>query len=363
MATASIRGVRITGIASAVPNTSTAIRDAVDQFGEEDVSKIIQRTGVEQRHVAAPKLCCSDLCYAAAKRLLADLNWDPSSVEGLIFVSQSPDFPCVPATSCVLQARLGMAKSTAVFDLALGCSGHIYGLWVGASLLAASGLSRLLVLAGDVSTRGVSPLDRSTALLFGDAGSVTALEKDPEAPALSFSLGTDGTGWKHLVMPTGIQSSRHPRNETTAVRRKAEANNWRSQDELFMDGTEVFAFTIREVPPLISDVLAVSNWTLDEVDYFVFHQANKFMLTHLARSMKLPLPKIPFSLKEYGNTSSASVPITINSQLAEPIRTRPLKLLMAGFGVGYSWGACAASCGPIVAPPVVHVDESEAWQC
>ena len=239
----------------------------------------------------------------------------------------------------------------------------MYGLWVGASLLAASGLSRVLVLAGDISTRGVSPLDRSTALLFGDAGSATALEKERNAPALAFSLGTDGTGWKNLVMPTGIQSARHPRNETTAVRQKAEANNWRSQDELFMDGAEVFAFTIREVPALISEVLAASGWSRDQVDYFVFHQANKFMLTHLAKSMKLLMTKVPFSLKEYGNTSSASIPITINSELGEAIRTRPHKLLMAGFGVGYSWGACTANCGPIVAPPVILVDESEAWQC
>jgi len=363
MATTKIQGVRIAGIASAVPNTVSAVADAADKFGAEDIQKIIKSTGVERRHVAAPKLCCSDLCYAAAKRLLDDLKWDPASVDGLIFVSQSFDFPCVPATSCILQMRLGLPKSAAVFDLVLGCSGHVYASWVAANLLAASGLSRVLVLAGDVATRGVSPLDRSTALLFGDGGSATALEKDGNAPPLAFVLGTDGTGWKNLIMPTGIQSARHPRNETTAVRQKAEANNWRSQDELFMDGTEIFAFTIREVPTLISNVLAASGWTRDEVDYFVFHQANKFMLTHLAKSMKLPLPKVPFSLKEYGNTSSASIPITINSELGEAIRTRPLKLLMAGFGVGYSWGACTATCGPLVTPPVILVDESEAWQC
>ena len=363
MATTKIQGVRIAGIASAVPNTVRAIADVADQFGAAEVQKIIKSTGVERRHVAAPKLCCSDLCYAAAKRLLDDLKWDPRTVDAIVFVSQSSDFPCVPATSCILQMRLGLPKSCAAFDVALGCSGHVYGLWLGASLIAGAKLSRVLVLAGDVSARTVSPLDRSTALLFGDAGSATALEKNDTAEPLSFTLGTDGTGWKHLIIPTGIQPSRHPRDETTPIRQKVEANNLRSQEDLFMDGAEVFAFTLREVPSLISNVLEASGWSRDEVDYFVFHQANKFMLTHLAKSMKLPLPKVPFSLKEYGNTSSASIPITINSELGEAIRTRPLKLLMAGFGVGYSWGACAATCGPIVAPPVILVDESEAWQC
>ena len=363
MATTKIQGVRIAGIASAVPKTIRDIADMADKFGVEDVQKIIKSTGVERRHVGSPQLCCSDLCCAAAKKLLQDLNWEPSSVEALIFVSQSFDFLCVPATSCVLQMRLGLPKTAAAFDVALGCSGHVYGLWIAANLMAGSGFSRVLLLAGDVSSRFASSQDRSTALLFGDGGTATALEKDANAPVLTFSLGTDGSGWKNLIVPAGVQWSRIPRNADTQIRQKTEANNWRSQEDLFMDGAEIFAFTLREVPPLISNVLEASGWTRDEVDYFVFHQANKFMLTHLAKSMKLPLPKVPFSLKEYGNTSSASIPITINSELGDAIRTRPLKLLMAGFGVGYSWGACTTTCGPMVAPPVILVDESEAWQC
>ena len=130
-----------------------------------------------------------------------------------------------------------------------------------------------------------------------------------------------------------------------------------------MDGPEIFAFTLREVAPLVTTVLTASGWTKDDVDFFVFHQANKFMLTHLAKSMKLPLSKVPLSLKEFGNTSSASIPLTINTQLSVPISTHPVKLLLAGFGVGYSWGACTVNCGPLVIPPVVLVNESEAWQC
>jgi len=361
MATTKIQGVRIAGIASAVPDTCHPVSEMAETFGAEDVRKISQSTGVIKRYLAAPKLCCSDLCYSAAKRLLNELNWDPTSVEALILVTQSPDYPYVPATSCILQMRLGLTHSCATFDVTLGCSGYVYGLWIAASLMAGSGLSRVLVLAGDTQT-AVSPLDRSAALLFGDAGTATALEKSDASSPLGFSLGTDGAGWKNLIVPSGWRRGRIPQT-TPLVRKQAEANNWRCQDELFMDGAEIFAFTIREVPPLVSDVLATLGWTRDEVDYFVFHQANKFMLTHLAKTMKLPLPKVPFSLHEYGNTSSASIPITINSQLAEQISQHSLKLLMAGFGVGYSWGACTVNCGPIVSPPVIKVNESEAWQC
>lgn len=361
MAVAKLQGVRLAGVASAVPAMSRPVADLAEAFGAEEVQKISQSTGVAQRHVSAGKLCTSDLCFAAARRLLTDLKWEPSSVEALVFVSQTFDFPCVPATSCVLQMRLGLPNTCAAFDVALGCSGHVYGLWVAASLMAASGLSRALLLAGDVASRTCSPLDRATALLFGDAGSATALERDPTAGPFVFSLGTDGTGWKNLIIPAG--GGRQPRNETTAIRKTAEANNLRSAEDVFMDGAEIFAFTLREVPTLVDSVLAASGWKREEVDYFVFHQANKFMLTYLAKFMRLPLPKVPLSLQEYGNTSSASIPLTINSKLAEVVRSRSVRLLLGGFGVGYSWAGCSLQCGPIAAPEVIMVEETEAWQC
>ncbi len=327
------------------------------------VRKISASTGIEYRHLAAPGLCASDLCYAAANRLLDELQWDRESIEALVFVTQTPDFPGIPATSCILQMRLGLPRSCAAIDVVLGCSGYVYGLWLAASLIAGSGLSRVLVLAGDVASTLSSPMDRAVSLLFGDAGTATALEKDAAAAPCVFSLGTDGSGWKNLIIPAGMQYGRHPRDETTHVRREVEADNQRSPEDLYMDGGEVFAFTIREVPPLVKCALAAAAWKPEEVDAFVFHQANKFMLTHLAKAMKLPLDKVPFSLKEYGNTSSPSIPLTITTQLREPVSSGPLRLLLAGFGVGYSWGACAVNCGPIVAPPVISVNRSEAWQC
>jgi len=362
MATSTIHGVRIAGIASAVPSTVRLVSDMANVFGEEEVKKISQSTGVEKRHVAGGGLRCSDLMFAAAKKLLADLKWEPESVEALILVSQSCDFP-LPATSCILQMRLGLSKSCAAFDVGLGCSGYVYGLWIASTLMAASGLSRVLLLSGDQSTCMSSPRDRATALLFGDAGTATALQRDDAAAPITFFLGTDGRGWNKLIFPSGLQFSRHPRDASTAERKQDKNDNWRSAEELYMDGAEIFAFTLREVSPMFASVLAAAGWNREDVDYFVLHQANKFMLTHLAKSMKLPLDKIPLSLQEYGNTSSGSIPLTINARLREPLASQTRRLLFAGFGVGYSWGACTLTCGPIVAPPVIEVDDSEAWQC
>lgn len=363
MAIAKVEGVRLAGVASAVPEIARPITDSADVFGADDVRKISQSTGVERRHVSAGKLCASDLCYAAARKLLNELKWDLASVDALIFVSQTPDFPCIPATSCILQMRLGLPSNCAAFDVALGCSGYVYGLWTAASLIAGSGLSRVLLLAGDVIHRVCSPQDRSTALLFGDAGSATALEKDPSALPMSFSLGTDGVGWKNLVIQAGGEGGRQPRSNFTRTRLAVETNNLRSAEDMFMDGAEIFAFTLREVPPLVSNVLAAAGWNREDVDYFVFHQANKFMLTHLAKFMKLPLARVPISLHEYGNTSSASIPVTLNSQLADKLAGGPLRLVLGGFGVGFSWAGCSLVCGPIVALPIIAVEESEAWVC
>jgi len=355
-----IQGVRIAGLASAVPATISSVADCAEKFGVAEVQKISLSTGVEKRRISSGRLCASDLCFASAQRLLAELRWPAESIDGLVFVTQTPDF-ILPATSCTLHGRLGLAKSCAAFDVGLGCSGYVYGLWLAASLLAGAGLSRVLLLVGDTIPRLTSPLDRATTLLFGDAGTATALLRDATAGPMNFALGTDGSGWKNLIIPAGM--NRQPHSAASAPQQSAEGTNIRSAEDLLMDGPEIFAFTLREVAPMVTTVLTAAGWTKDEVDYFVFHQANKFMLTHLANSMKLPLTKVPLSLKEYGNTSSASIPLTINTQLLESISSRPLKLLLAGFGVGYSWGACTLNCGPLVIPPVVLVDESEAWQC
>jgi len=354
MARANISGIQINGVASAVPAALWHDPTTLAAFGEEEVAKISRSAGILKRHVSTGSLCASDLCFAAAERLLREMAWDPSSVDLVVFVSQSGDYAS-PASACVLHQRLGLGPHCAAFDLGMGCSGYVYGLWVVAGLLASSGMQRALLLVGDTIPRFTSPLDRSTALLFGDAGTATAVCRDDSAGAIQFSLGTDGSGWQNLLIPAS--GCRIPRSAQTREMHKAEGSNSRSLENVFMNGAEIFAFTLAEVPPLVARLLDAAGWqSTDEVDAFVFHQANKFMLKHLATKMGVPMEKVPMSLADYGNTSCASIPVTLTT-MAESLRTAPHRLLMAGFGVGYSWAGCTLTSAPMVCPEMIFVDE------
>jgi 3-oxoacyl-[acyl-carrier-protein] synthase-3 len=354
MLTTKLHGQRIAGIATAVPETGLGVADLATLFGQEEASKLVKSTGVARRRIAGSHLCASDLCLAAARRLMADLAWDPTSIQAIIFVSQTPDYR-LPATACLLHARLGLSKDCATFDVNMGCSGYIYGLWMAAQFIQASGLSRVLLLVGDTISRYLSDQDRSTFPIFGDAGTATAIESVPESH-MSFALATDGAGGSHLMVPAG--GFRTPHSEKSARRRERENGNWRSDEDLYMNGAEVFAFTLREVPTLIDAILTLAIWERESVAHYIFHQANRFILDHLAKKMKLPPDKVPLSLMDYGNTSSASIPLTISACLRESL-TCPNKqrLVLAGFGVGWSWGACATEMGSLVLPPILEVPQ------
>jgi 3-oxoacyl-[acyl-carrier-protein] synthase-3 len=356
MANTVCSGVRIAGVASAVPSQIRTVEDEAHHFGAELAAKISQNVGVRTRHTAPPELCTSDLCLAAAERLLTDLNWQREEIVALIFLTQSPDY-FVPATSHILHLHLGLPVSCAAFDVNLGCSGYVYGLWM-ASLVAQSLRGKVLFLAGDTSSRSISPMDQSVAFLFGDAGTATALEPSADALPMNFELGADGSGFQKLIVPAG--GFRHPRNASTCLRTPRDNGLVRSDEDLFMDGAEIFAFTLKRVPPLVKTLLAKTNLGIDDIDAFVFHQANLFMLDYLARRLKIPAEKLILGLEEYGNTSSASIPMAITTT---PLRNRltqqPLRLLLAGFGVGFSWAGCILTLGPGVFPEVVEYKTGE----
>lgn len=355
MASSVIKGARIAGLASAVPERVRTASDFAAAFGEDDVRKVCENTGVSQIHVAEASMCTSDLCFAAAKCLLEQMKWDPDSVDAVIFVSQTPDY-LLPATSCSLHGRLGLAKRCAAFDVNLGCSGYIYGLWLASHLVACGSARRLLLLAGDTISRVVSPLDRSVSMLFGDAGTATAMERDENASPMIFDMGTDGQGQDHIIVPAGLFRHRH--TDLTAQRTTRGDGNIRSDEDLSMNGAEVFSFTLREVPALLNRVLEAAGWTVETADAFVMHQANRFMLRHLAKRMRLPAEKMILAISDYGNTSSASVPLALTTSLSQRLQAKETRLILAGFGVGLSWGATALSCGPaMVMPELLYVPE------
>jgi len=365
MAICSVSNVKIAGISAAIPEHFRSRVDDEAIFGKEVVAKIQQHSGVLSRPVTLSGLCASDLCFAAAERLLENLNWHRESIDALIFVTQTPDY-VLPATSCVLQERLGLTKRCAAFDVNLGCSGYVYGLWLAGQILASSSMGRVLLLVGDTISRIVSPMDRAAAMLFGDAGSATALEStDDEAPML-FELGTDGRGRDRLIVPAG--SFRRPHTDLTQRRTEREGGAMRSDEDLFMDGAEVFSFAIREVASLIKNVLSHADWSKESLDALILHQANEFILQHLAKRLGLPREKVPSTLENYGNTSSASIPLTMVVSLGERLKVSAQRLVLAGFGVGWSWGAVGLSCGPMsIEGPLVVQDEiigkSEELRC
>ncbi|MDB4973963.1 MAG: 3-oxoacyl-ACP synthase [Myxococcaceae bacterium] len=347
-----IRGVAVRGIASAVPDHVKTLDDDAAMFGEADAKRVFKNTGVKQRYTTENGMCASDLCEPAARRLLQELNWEASSVDVLVLVTQSPDY-ISPATACVLHARLGMGPDCAAFDVNLGCSGWVYGLWLVSALLTSGGGTRALLLVGDVVTRTMSPADRSVAPLFGDAGTATALECAADAPPMDFVIGSDGAGARHLMVPAG--GFRLRAQDANAALATGADGNTRSLQHTHMNGAEVFTFTLASVPKLLKDVMARAGWSHEDVDWYVFHQASTFMLKTLCRSCGIPTAKFVIAMENYGNTSSASIPLAICDRLRENLGAGSQRLVLAGFGVGWSWGAVALTLGPLCVLPVLVV--------
>ncbi|MBI1346061.1 ketoacyl-ACP synthase III [bacterium] len=348
MAQATISGVRLAGITCAVPSAIEDTSTDIGLYGEEEALKFSETTGIKSRRIVDSQTCTSDLCQAAAEDLLDRLGWERDSVDALIFITQTPDY-LLPATSCCLQSRLGLSTKCAAFDINLGCSGYVYGMWL-ASQMIGTGLKRVLLLVGDTPSRVCRPEDRSTRPLFGDAGTATAITADPSAGPSYFVMGTDGEGKNNLIVKHGL--FRESDRFGTARGNTAEG------PLLFMDGAEIFTFTLQEVPPLIKQTLKLANWSMDDVNAVVMHQANGFILNYLAKRMKLPAEKMPLSIGEFGNTSSATIPLTMAAAMNTALTTSTQKLVMVGFGVGYSWGSVAMECGPLPELKILTVEPS-----
>ena len=283
----------------------------------------------------------ADLCLHSARQLLDGLGLRPEDLDGLILVTQTPDYSS-PSTAIGLQHRLGMRTDTLCFDMRLGCSGFVYGLSVAYSLVE-SGLTRILLCVGDVASRMVAPDDRAITPIMGDAGAAVLVERRETESV--FQLHSDGSGEKALFIPH------------SGLRRDAEDRD--KPASMHMDGAQVFNFTLKRVPSLITDILAAAGMRPEEPDFYVLHQPNKYILKNLQRRLGLDDGKLPSGTQSvYGNQNSASIPGTVSGFLAEAFSHRPLRTVLAGFGVGLSWGACAITTDRIYAPPVLKFEET-----
>jgi 3-oxoacyl-[acyl-carrier-protein] synthase-3 len=347
-------GIGILGIAAAVPsrrldNLSGAA--APDGAGDLDHARaVVEATGVQARRQAPPGMCGSDLCQAATARLLADLGRDRAGIDAVIFVSQTPDYR-MPATAVLLQDRLGLRTDVPAFDVALGCSGYVYGLYLAFALVAGGGIGTVLLLNGETRTRAYSPRDRATGLLFGDAGAATLVGRAPACGTAHFSLHSDGSRGHLIGITAG--GSRHPSSPETLRERPRPDGGFRSDDQGFLDGPGVFTFMISDVHDDIAALLRRSGTTAAELDQAILHQANRFALDHLRAKLGLTAEQVPLSLDEFGNTSGPSIPLTIVTRAAERLAGTTSRVLLSGFGVGLSWASAVLTLDrPRISPLV-----------
>lgn len=325
MAIVKTTGARIAAICTCLPTRRFDNLTDSSSFTEEEIRKVTGMAGVSSRRVAGETICSSDLCIAAAQRLLDRLEWHPESIDALIMVTQTPDY-FLPSTACVVHHRLKLADHCAAFDVGLGCSGFPYGMWLAAMMLQGGGMRRVLLLHGETPTRFSDQSDRSVSLLFGDAGSATALEAtDVAGSTWHYALHSDGSGYNSMIVESGGFRDRFGQDARKHC--------------VSMNGALIFNFTIKRVPSLIDETLKAAMISADDIDYFIFHQSNQFIMKHLCVKQSLPSEKVPIILRDFGNTGGASIPLTMtHGNLTRPT-DRSLRLMLLGYGVGLSWGS------------------------
>lgn len=352
MAFLEFKNVRIAGIAAGVPKNivSNLNLPSGEMSTDYTPEAFVETTGVLERHVSNT-LCTSDLCYEAAEKLILELGWEKSEIGAIVFVSQTADY-ILPATACILQDRLSLSKECYAEDVALGCSGWVYGLSNVASLLTTGMIKKALLLAGDAKKRVSSPLDP----LFGHAGTVTAVEYFEGANGFQFHFGTDGSGYDAIILPDG--GSRNQVSISSFETVEEIDGKCYNRMQTRMKGMDVFSFGITTAPKSIKRLSEHFDINYQDYDFYVFHQANMKMNNMIAKKLKLLPEKVPSCMYHYGNTSSASIPMTIAAELKGKCNNKT-KFICCGFGVGLSWGTVAFETESLYISDIVEVDELE----
>lgn len=335
MSIVSYKNVGITAMAACVPKrVIDNYNYGLDIWPKEEVKKIVDKVGVYKRRFADDGICSSDLCFAAAEKLFSDNNIDREEIDVLVFLSQTADYR-MPSTSILLQDRLKMSKSTLAFDVNLGCSGFIPVLNIVYALMEKKGFRKALILDGETNSKVYSAKDRREAFIFGDAGAATLIERNEKFGTSYFSNNSDGSRGDLIKIPAG---GYRKKSSADTLREKVvdDYGNIRSEEQGRMNGNDVFNFVIEEVPKDIKALFTEVNERIEQMDYYVLHQANMFINKYLAKKMKLDLQKIPWTINKFGNTASVSLPLTIVSELKNNLNGSH-KLMLSAFGVGMAW--------------------------
>ena len=348
MAVIKYKGVGITALSACVPRNISDNSELGYLIPESEIQKTVNSIGIHQKRFVDEDVTASDLCVKAAEQLLADNNIDKNSIDMLLFMSQLPDYR-IPATAPILQHRLGLPVTTAAMDLSLGCSGSVYSLSAAMAYASLNGINRVLLLVGDTLSKLVNKMDKIDAPLYGDAGTATLVEKVDDDFESVFILCSDGEGENAVKIKAG--GGRHMTTAENLKEHVESDGSIISDNEVFMNGMEVFNFVMRRAPRSIKDLCEICSLDLGSVGNLILHQSNKFMTDFIARRIKYPLERVPYCLDRYGNTSAPSIPLTICSEL----RGKELSdAIISGFGAGLSWGTAYISLANCKISPVIE---------
>jgi 3-oxoacyl-[acyl-carrier-protein] synthase-3 len=321
----------IKGISYYLPNDILPNEKLIQNFPEWTIEKIVEKLGIKERHIAAENETALDMAVHAANNLFNEYNIDKSDIDFVLLCTQSPDY-FLPTSACILQDRLNLGTNCGALDFNLGCSGFVYGLSLAKGLIAGNIAKNILLITSETYSKHLHPKDKGNRTIFGDAAAVTLISTEGIAEILDFSLGTDGKGCENLIVKSG--ALRNP--QKTSRFKFDDSGNPISDDYLYMNGSEIFNFTLESVPALVNDVLSRNSLRKEDIDLYVFHQANKYMLQFLRKKIKIPEDKFYYCLEKFGNTVSSTIPIALREAQKENLLKG--NVLLAGFGVGYSWG-------------------------
>ncbi len=340
-------GKRISSLVTVVPQREVKFEDEIGNFNfsPEKSLKLKKVMGFDRHRLVEGGTCASDLCWQGMQYLFDNGHVQSGDVGGLIFVSQTPDY-LIPPTSNLLQGKAGLSRDTFCLDINQGCAGFVIGLFQAFMMLDLGCMKKVLLLNGDTLSRRVGRRDRNIYPMIGDAGSVTVVENDPDGGAITGFLQMDGSRGGALEIPAG--GFRQPSTAETAIEQDMGDGNFRSLDHFYMDGPAVFNFVQTEVPPMVRQLMEAAGTTTGEIDFFLFHQPNKFMLEKLASAMKVDKARVLSNVVEnFGNSSSVTIPTNIAFNLRERLKTETLRVCLAGFGVGLSWASMVIKLGPM----------------
>ncbi len=325
-------GVKIANIEYYLPEKVVTNDQLAKQFPDWSSEKIEKKVGIRERHIVKEDETALDLALRASKKVFK--NYDKDKIDFLILCTQSSDY-YLPTSACILQDKLGLKTNIGAFDFNLGCSGFVYGLALAKSLINSNIAKNILLITSETYTKHIHPKDKSNRTMFGDAAAAIIIEKSEEEQIGEFVLGTDGSGYKNLIVPNGGLRNRYNPNSKEI---DDGSGSIRTDNNLYMNGPEIFNFTIKAVPKVVAETLVKNSITLDDLDYVIFHQANKYMNEYLRKKINIPKEKFYLNLLHTGNTVSATIPIAIKDALDNKLIKKGDKVLLVGFGVGYSWG-------------------------